>query len=173
MDTRRSHEDGFPRTVYVAGKQLQLEHDVRQPGQLVMEALDWKPEIRNKHLGLGWLKEVDVVTPADRKAVKEQLAQEEATRAQLAAQHREQEEAAQQQAPPPAPVPEGAVTLHCANCKRPTIFPEMPGMRAIWQCDGCGQRQSPEQAKAGTLQVIAGHTYNHNRMESNWRPHYG
>ena len=165
MNTQQSHEDTIPRKVYIAGRQLRFGDDVRQPGQLVMEAIDWKPKIRNVHLDLGWIEAIDVLTDDARQEVKDQLAREEAARAEAAAKRKE----AEAQAPPaPPPVPEGAVTLKCANCWRPNVFTETPGLRTWWQCEGCGQRQTVEQARIGSLQLVAPHAYNHNHLANYW-----
>jgi hypothetical protein len=169
MATRQSQDEEDPviTTTYMVARQaMKFGDQKRAPGELVPEAADWPVLARDAWLNQGWLVEVHVTSDVERKRLARQWEREETTRAQLAAQRKEVEAA---QAPPaPPPVPEGAVTLNCANCKRPQVFPEMPGMRAIWQCGACGQRQSPEQSKTGTLQVIAGHTYNHNRIQNYW-----
>jgi hypothetical protein len=152
--------------MYVVARQAMTVGDhKRLPGELVPEAADWPIQARDAWLQQGWLVEVHVTNDADRKRLADQWEREEAAREQAAAKGKE----AKAQTPPtPPPVPEGAVKLACANCKRPNVFAERPGLRAWWQCSGCGQRQTIEQSKAGTLQVIAGHTYNHNRIQNYW-----
>jgi hypothetical protein len=171
MSTHLSQDEAVPARAYVATRRLKVGNDYRDPGQLVMEAGDWLPKVLGIYLDQGYLEEIRLLTDSDRQTIRDQLAREEADRAERERQRAEAEANAPKPAPPP-PLPEGAVTLNCANCKRPRVFPQKPHLRAVWECGGCGQRETREQAEAGTLQMIAPHAYNHNRVSPNWSPDY-
>jgi hypothetical protein len=160
------HSGLVDRTYIVGSRPLNIDGTLRTPGQLVPEAGSWLPKVRDAHLGLGWLEEINLLSDHDRELADQQWQAEEAARAEAAAKRKAAEPPAP---PPPAPLPEGAVKLACANCKKDRVFPEPPGRWAWWQCGSCGQRQTREQSEAGTLQLIAPHSFDHNHKLPTWR----
>lgn len=137
MSTHLSQDEAVPARAYVATRRLKVGNDYRDPGQLVMEAGDWLPKVLGIYLDQGYLEEIRLLTDSDRQTIRDQLAREEADRAERERQRAEAEANAPKPAPPP-PLPEGAVTLNCANCKRPRGLPTKAtpagclGMRGLW-----------------------------------------
>jgi hypothetical protein len=153
------------KTYVVARQAMKFSDHLRLPGKLVPEAADWAIQARDAWLNQGWLEEIAVLTDADRRAVAQQWEREEAARAEAAAKAPKLEPK-----PRPRPVqPEPAETLRCANCRTLSAFMEPVAPSAWWQCGGCGQRQTAEQSRRGSLEKLAGHTIGHNHVQSYWR----
>jgi hypothetical protein len=154
-------------TSYVVAKQpLKFgPHDVRLPGQLVPEAADWTSKIRQIHLDLGWLKEVNLATDADRQVYAQRWQEEQEAREQ-ARKQAEAQQAAQvkeEAAQPPRRV--FKMQLFCANCHVINYFEEVMSDLYKFNCGNCGQRQMVMQAKNGTLH----HNLAANRAASMWQ----
>jgi hypothetical protein len=144
----------------------------RTAGQLVPEATTWLPRIRDILVDQQKLEVIDLVSDHDRDLAVAQWEAEEAARI----------EAKQQAVPTPTGIyelpaskmPEPDLTvLVCANCRRKNSFDHAVADDEWWQCSGCMQRQCGEQARKGTLQIVAmpadSHAVNHNWKPPSWR----
>jgi hypothetical protein len=123
-------------------------HGIRQPGELIPEAADWKPRVREAYLNQGIIEEVKLVSDADRQAATERFEAEESARAE-----------AKRNAPtpePPQPAPklqqeEPVLRLPCANCDTMVSFAEAPARDARTFCPFCGQRQTIAQMRQRSM----------------------
>jgi hypothetical protein len=143
---------------YIANRLLRLGvNDLRQPGQLVPEAGDWGYKIRKVHLDLEWLKEIPLVSDADRQAVQEQWQEEEQAREAARA-----EAMASVTPTPPEPEPASDPPVrvsHCATCAEMKLWHQPPADDARFRCTFCGQWQSVDQARRRNLQLRDPHIY--------------
>jgi hypothetical protein len=168
---------GLTTKTYLASRQLHVDGTLRLPGQLVPEAASWKGRVRDIHLDLGWLEEVRLVSDHDRDLADQQWQAEETARAEAAKQ---QEAEVQQRRQQPA-VNERFIghkdnlpplTLRCANCKYSFGFDHPVDDDERWMCTSCGQWQTGEQSRRGTLQMInvpaGSHAVNHNHAPSKY-----
>lgn len=141
---------------YVANRLLRLgDNDTRLPGELIPEAGDWPYRIRAIHLDLEWIKEIPLVSDADRAAVQEQW-QEEESRREERRQNAPKVEAAPTEASPPEPP---LRWVRCANCREPNAWDEPPDDTERFVCGFCGQPQTVEQARRNVLQLQDPHRY--------------
>jgi hypothetical protein len=155
------------RTYIVGSRPLKVDSATRMPGELIPEARDWLPQVRRIHLDLGWLEEVKLVTDDERQAFAQQWDQERRERFEATKQAAQ----APKPTPVPAPAPPPMLTVACANCKRKNTFDHEIGNAEWWRCSHCGQNQTGEQSRRGTLQLLnvpGAHAVNHNRQPSYW-----
>jgi hypothetical protein len=172
MTKNQATSGGRPSLVsrtYVARRPLSMEGGVRQPGELVPEAADWSGKARQCHLDLQWLEEVVLTNDADREAFQRQWESEESAREEV----RKNTPAPE----PPKPrmgrpgYPKGTIYIKCANCYQGWAFPPGTPDNELFDCYACGQWQTVDQARRGTLQKggTRSHTVNHNYKRSHWR----
>jgi hypothetical protein len=160
----------FVDKTYVALRRLKVGDSYRQPGELVPEAADWIDKVRNLMLEQQQIEAVNLVTDDAREAFARQWDQERTARFEAS-------KVAQKTKPdtyqlPPEKTPAPSTTVRCANCKRSYGFDHEVSNDEWWMCVDCGQRQTGEQSRKGTLQLInvkgGSHAVNHNRVPSKY-----
>jgi ribosomal protein L44E len=149
---------------YVARRPMAMGDHVRQPGQLVPEAADWKGKVRQCHLDLGWIEEFALTNDADREAFDNQWKAEEQARKEAVKQHPKPDTwSIPETKRPPKPL-----RYLCANCQWPHTWQEPPADDQWFRCQRCGQNQTTEMARKGTLRLVSP-AFNHNRKASSFR----
>jgi ribosomal protein L44E len=142
------------KTYVIAKRPLRFGDHSRLPGEMCPEASSWRPRLVEAYLNQGYLEEVVLVTDADRQRATEQFEQEENARKELAEQRAtEKRNIAESGQPeqPAEPVRQIVLKLVCANCHVVNDFEREPTSRELWECANCGQRQTVQQARNGTL----------------------
>jgi hypothetical protein len=166
------------KTYVVGSRPLKVDDALRQPGDLIPEARDWSYKLRSIYIDQGLIEEVNLITDDARQTFQRQWDQERQARFEAA-----------KMAPKPDTwsIPDhkqGAdnerfighkdnlppLTLKCANCRYAFGFDHPVDDDERWMCTNCGQWQTGEQSRLGTLQIIRSpaSSVNHNHAESYW-----
>jgi hypothetical protein len=153
------------KTYVVGSRPLKVDDALRQPGDLIPEARDWSYKLRSIYIDQGLIEEVNLITDDARQTFQRQWDQERQARFEAAKMAPKPDTYQLPKAKMPAP----SLTLVCAVCKDTNTFDHAVSDREWWQCSGCGQRQTGEQSRAGTLQLYHhSHATNHNRAPSKY-----
>jgi hypothetical protein len=162
-----ANNPGLLDKVYVVGSRpLKVDDALRQPGDLIPEARDWSYKLRSIYIDQGLIEEVNLITDDARQAFQRQWDAERQARFEAAKMAPKPDTYQLPEAKMPAP----SLTLHCAVCKDANRFDHAVANDEWWQCAQCGQRQTGEQSRAGTLQLFRhSHAVGHNWKPPTWR----